>query len=327
MAKREFLEDIIYTIDELFKNQIENKNAMINPHSGAEGYFNGDKNPYNKSGVNLEDFTTKSLHSLFKEISWDNLNFILDVREDWDREYFECDEAYYRNEKENYNTCEEEYKRLGEKIMELWKKPVFETCAWYQSYHYLPRTYWGIHILESCWINTAKKIYMFTARGSQNDALKSAFLLIFCHELFHYITDNTASILEVTMNKNDIYKNYTKNVYEKDYLNPGALEEALANRFLYGRYDFCKINKHLLYYMLKGGPKGYRDFDLYMGNNFWMGKRKLSNQIYYSDSKPKFELPLEQIFEMINAGIFSSGFKIPIWLHTKKGETSKIQFY
>jgi hypothetical protein len=80
--------------------------------------------------------------------------------------------------------------------------------------------------------------------------------------------------------------------------------------------------------MLKGMPKGYCDFDKYTGSKFWAGRRTLINQIYFCSPLPlpTNELPLEQIFEILNQNNYKSGHRIPIWLHTKKGAKSRIFF-
>jgi hypothetical protein len=329
MAKREFWEDIIIAIDNLPSSPTSGSAHSIIDVPKIEGHLKPGSNPYNLSAHDLSNFESKQLGKVLNEINWDAIDISFDDRDEWEKEEI-C--VNYRNdiEKPNFDACKEEFDRMGEIIRGEWAESTIEKCAWYQSYHYLPRTYWGIHILEDCWISYAKRIYKYNPHSkTKNDALKSAFLFLFCHELFHYITDNATSVLEVATKKSNIYKDYGTKVYAKEFASPGALEEALANRYLFGRYDFCRINKHLLFHILKGMPKGYRDFDKYNGSKFWTGRRTLINQIYFCSSLPlpADELPIEQVFEILNQNNYKSGHRIPIWLHTKKGVKSRIVFH
>ena len=327
MAKREFWEDIINAIDNISAINNDNSQKYTSKQLPSEGHLASGENPFNKSEKNLDEYFSIALHEKLNEIDWESLNIDLNDDDEWKQEEI-CLHNYelMDEEKADYNGCKEEFDRISSKIHEVCGGAPLEKCAWYQSYHYLPRTYWGIHILETCLIGYAKKIYRFNGSKTKNDAMKSAFLLLFCHELFHYIVDNAASILEVAKNNPTIYRDYSKNVYAKDFINPGALEEALANRYLYGRFDFCRINKHLLFHILKSSPNGYRDFDQYSGSKFWLGQRKLINQILSCESPARIDLPIEQVFEILNQRVYSSGHRIPIWLHNRKGSISKIIF-
>lgn len=327
MAKREIWEDIITAIDNISKENTSNKSLIRPLNPDTEGHLDPGDNPMNAQGINLNDFNSIPLHHKIKEIDWDSIDIEFNDQEEWPQEQI-CPEreAQADNQKNNYNGCAEEYDRLAEEIRGNDDAHLFERCAWYQSYHYSPRTFWGIHILEDCLITSAKFIYRYNNSKTKADALKSSFLYIFCHELFHYMTDNAASLLELAQGRPGLYVNYAINVYQKDFIHPGALEEALANRYLYGRYDFCRINRRLLYHMLKGMPKGYRDFDHYNTSRFWQGRRKLINQIHTSLSSPATELPLEQILEILNQKAYISGHRVPIWMHTRKGTIARIIF-
>jgi len=328
MAKREFWEDIIFAIDNIPSTSTSETKQTVNEVPKEDGHLEPGNNPYNFSKHDLSNFESKALDSVLSEINWDAIDIYLEDNEEWEKVEI-CDNYFDQNEKINYDSCKEEFDAIGEKIRGEWKESTIEKCAWYQSYHYLPRTYWGIHIMEDCWINYAKKIYKYNPHSkTKNDAMKSAFLFLFCHELFHYVTDNATSVLEVAMKKANMYTDYSTKVYAKEFNTPGAIEEALANRYLFGRNDFCRINKHLLFYMLKGMPNGYCDFDKYSGSKFWTGRRTLINQIYLCSPLPlpTSELPLEQVFEILNQNNYKSGHRIPIWLHTKKGTKSRIIF-
>ena len=74
-----------------------------------------------------------------------------------------------------------------------------DKCAWYVSYHYVPRTFWGIHINFSCLQSVANKLNLECTNliGDTSGAKKGAFLYLFTHELFHYIVDNACSVMEI----------------------------------------------------------------------------------------------------------------------------------
>ena len=151
----------------------------------------------------------------------------------------------------------------------------FDKCAWYISYHYIPRTFWGIHINFSCLESVANELYNKCKNliGDSSGAKKAAFLYLFTHELFHYIVDNACSIMEIVTKDPHIYKKYSRDVYEKLYATSQCVEEALANRFLYGRSKSVHIQENYLFQALKKHPAGYRDFDQYLGKNFRYGRR------------------------------------------------------
>ena len=175
-----------------------------------------------------------------------------------------CDDFYDRKEGE-INDDLPKAKGYGDK------------CAWYEKFHIRSNSEWGIHIKESCLIQRGRILYKWNkATTTPNDSVKAAFLRIMCHELFHYVSDCSATILELINNNPALYKEYMEKVFWIDYdINPeGALEEALANRYVYGRYKFMRINKHLLITLMKSQYKGYRDFDKYLGSNFKKGRRK-----------------------------------------------------
>ena len=324
MSKRETWEDLIEAFDSLNnKSQKDSVKILI-----ESGHLPKDVNPFKKNNEDLNQYDTIGLHKLLKEISWDQINLEVEDDEPWEKINI-CDPQKGENEKENYNECVDAFANFAGRISDDWGggSSVFETCAWYQSYHYLPRTFWGIHILEDCWIATAKKIYKYNPHTkTKNEAMKTAFLFYFCHELFHFVADNTATVLEIIKQNPNLYTDYSSQVYQKDYLNPGATEEALANRYLYGRYKFCRINKNFLKIILEAQPNGYRDFNKYLGNLFWEGRRILTNQILETKSSPNALLPIEQVFEILDQEQYSTGAKVPFWLHTKKGTISKITF-
>ena len=208
-------------------------------------------------------------------------------------------------------------------IESAWKEFVFEKCAWYRSYHYgLDK--WGIHINESCWIDIAKKFY---GQGQYNlwpEAIKGAFFYIFLHEFFHYLTDVSASIMEILSQNLDLYVDYSKDVYAKTFGSSYCIEEALASRYLYGRHDSFRMDKDYLYRILRSQPFSYGEFYRFVGPKFWSGRRRLMNQVKEGSPSVHVEEPIEQVMELLEPWAYSRGHKIPIWLHIPPRQPRRI---
>lgn len=269
------------------------------------------------------DYDTIRIDTELTSISWDNIEVIItDNIDDWEKEL----ECVPENEK-FLEGCQEEIEKYFEKIpVDDKETPVFERCAWYNSYHF-GAVDWGMHIKEDCWLEIAKTIYKGDPScRSKSAAVKSAFLKVFLHELYHHFTDNSATVMELITKDPDIYIRYYYNVYRKDVkkMDKGSLEESLANRYLAGRFDFCKINKHFLNCYLERQSIGYRHFVDYKGSKFRKGRRKLLNQILESVSPPIHDIPIEQIYDLLDQHSYSSGTRMPIYIHYKKGGKKRI---
>jgi hypothetical protein len=204
-----------------------------------------------------------------------------------------------------------------EDIRETWSDFVFDTCAWYQSWKY--PGHWGIHIKEACWESTATDLFRHRQYPSWKDSLKGAFLMIFLHEFFHYVTDVAATMLELSSRNSRIYLDYSAKVYSATFLKPECVEEAMANRYLYGRAETLHVNSEYLYNSLLSEPPGYRDFADYVGTRFWVGRRLLMNQINECSPLPGTDLPIEQVMELLSPWHYANGYRIPLWLHRRPG--------
>ena len=182
-----------------------------------------------------------------------------------------------------------------------------------------------MHFMEDCWLDIAKTIKKIPGT-TKTDAIKSAFLMVFCHELFHHLTDNSSTSMELIKQDPNLYIDYSTKVYNVDLKKSpkGAIEEALANRFVFGRHEYCNINKHFLFRYLKRQPVGYNRFDDYLDQNFWKGRRELLNQILEGKSIPTQNLPLEQIYDLLDQNQYLSGNKMPIYIHYRKGTKQRI---
>ena len=194
-------------------------------------------------------------------------------------------------------------------------------CSWYQPYHYLPRQKWGVHLRYDSWIRVAALFYHNcpSLLGRKLDSIKSAFLYLYVHELFHNIVENAASIMEILLGKPHIYTRYYSDVYSNVFNSSNCIEEALSNGYLFlWAEECCHIDRDFLKDMLlKQGP-GYHNFIQYSGSNFSKGSRILLSQIRHGNLNPTTYDPIEQQLVDISDPIrYSSIYNVPIWLHHK----------
>jgi len=148
-------------------------------------------------------------------------------------------------------------------------------CSWYQSYHYLPREKWGMHLRYDSRMRIAALFYhnCQSVQGRKIDSIKSAFLYLYVHDLFHNIVENAASVMELLLGKSHVYTKYYSNVYSNVFNSPNCIEEALSNGYLFLWAEECHIDRYFLNdELLKQGP-GYRNFVQYTGSNFSKGNR------------------------------------------------------
>jgi hypothetical protein len=157
-------------------------------------------------------------------------------------------------------------------------------------------------------------VYHATKYTTYPENFKAAFFYLFIHELFHYFVDNATSILEITIGKSGLYTKYSSDIYCKVYGTSECLEEALANRYLFGRYKTFGMKRDYLRRNLLRQKPGYRDYINYLGGNFWKGRRQLLSQILTCDIHP-IDRPIEQILEMTELRDYSTGHRVPLWLH------------
>ena len=192
-------------------------------------------------------------------------------------------------------------------------------CSWYQAYHYLPREKWGVHLRYDSWLRIAALFYHRcpSILNRKIDSIKSAFLYIYVHELFHNIVENAASIMEILLGKSHMYTKYYSNVYSEAFNSSNCLEEALSNRYLFLWAEECHIDSNFLKdHLLKQGP-GYDNFIQYSGEHFSEGNRILLSQIRYGDLNPTVYDPIEQLVNICDPFRYSSIHKVPIWLHRR----------
>jgi hypothetical protein len=191
-------------------------------------------------------------------------------------------------------------------------------CSWYQPYHFIPRNKWGIHIVYGCWIKIATVLYQNcpSVYHKRIDSIKSAFLYLFIHGMFHHIIENSVSIIEIILAKTNLYRKYYEHIYSQFYNTSNCIEESLSNRYLYGWADFCHIDRNFLYNQLLKQGQGYSNFNLYSGDKFLGGIRILMSQIIYACPNPTLYLPIEQIVDISTNPIeYYKLHNIPVWIH------------
>jgi hypothetical protein len=192
-------------------------------------------------------------------------------------------------------------------------------CSWYQSFHYTPRTKWGIHIRYWSWVDIAARFNQNCPNLVSNPfaSAKAAFFYLFVHSVFHYLTECAASMLEIILQDPYIYTNYHSSIYEEVFNSHDCLEESLANTYLFARSDVCHIETgYLKEMLLKQGP-GYSDFLKFVEPKFIDGIRRLISQILSGKLNPPFDLPIEQIMNISSSVDYPHNHNIPIWLHKR----------
>ena len=185
-----------------------------------------------------------------------------------------------------------------------------DALAWYRSFHWYDPHNWGIYITDRGLYYLAKKIFFNLNQVNDLgkpynmlDLLQQAFNLLYLHEYFHFITDISATVLELgSRSSYPFYINYSKSVYTKYKSSPNEpLEEALANAFAYSKFPYrcypkSDIRKSIRSSMDKQ-PNGYKGYGSFLGKNFIEGKRKLGTIISQTDHNPKPLDGLEILFD------------------------------
>jgi hypothetical protein len=193
------------------------------------------------------------------------------------------------------------------------------SSVWYQPYHYLPRTTWGIHIRYDSWLRIAAKLYHnchpLISKGI--DSVKAALLYLYFHTLFHYITENASSMIEIISDNPNTYTDYQFNVYARLFNSSDCLEETLANSYLFQKAEQCHIDESYLKEELSSHGKGYREFVNYLGSNFLNGSRRMISQIWKGTTNIPSDEPLEQIMDISNPMDYAHDHRVPVWLRRK----------
>jgi hypothetical protein len=108
----------------------------------------------------------------------------------------------------------------------------FEAIAWFQPYHSYSEEVWGIYFdarkLDDLALSLLDDFRQHRVHGSQSDAARLAFGLVYAHELFHARVEAALSWLEVNALQ-PRHLRYKQRVYDALRETPEWLEEALAN--------------------------------------------------------------------------------------------------
>jgi hypothetical protein len=193
-------------------------------------------------------------------------------------------------------------------------------CCWYQSYHYLPRKKWGVHLRYDSILAIASDLSRKKKKASnlqtQSDIVKHAILYLCIHCFFHYLLENAVGLMELISDTPSLYANYISNVYVNVFNTADCLEEALANRYMLDYANECRIDRKYLQRKLSLQSDGYRNFMDYYGKNFQYGKRRLLSQIKNCTLNPPFDSPIEQILDQRFSNTNDMiDYGVPIWLH------------
>jgi len=166
-----------------------------------------------------------------------------------------------------------------------------EALAWYRSYHWEPKEFWGIYIRVPGIIYLARKILLanptFRQGNGPKELIHFAFAVLRHHETFHFLTDSFATSVEL-ITHTPRYIPYVLMVYARGW--PGCPEEALANRHVLQKLDervgiFGKIKSSALRTSLVDffiqQPAEYRNFGRFLGNEFSIGRSFLCNLVIF----------------------------------------------
>jgi len=241
----------------------------------------------------------------------------------------EKEESYFEDEQEIIGILDQKPLPERDRSRE-WDQPdIFERCAWYQSHHFWPRFY-GIFIREDCIVNVARELYHIddivfrrcNFKCAWEPAYISALALLFAHELYHFNIDLVSTYLESIIQDPMTYIDYFNNYYSPNFRTSNCIEESLANRYVYGRYQYLKLERSTLEHLFSRQPPGYREYDKYKGTEFHFGERNLLQIILDHGkigAKPfLYDLSLEQLFKRLNPAKFLKGYQIPIYLVISK---------
>jgi hypothetical protein len=197
---------------------------------------------------------------------------------------------------------------------------VFEKsfCTWYQPYHLIPRTKWGIHIRFSSWMKVSYQLnkecpYLIS---KLDESVVAAFLYMYFHGAFHYIAENAISTMELSISNPSFYSDYYISNYLKTFNTSDCKEESLANAYLYENASKCRIDREYLKKELINQGNAYANFLKYTNNNFFNGCHELIVQIKnkHKDLLDYEFKNLEHFFNLRSLEFILQN-QIPIWLH------------
>ena len=115
-----------------------------------------------------------------------------------------------------------------------------------------------------------------------------------------------------------MYINYIQNYYRHHFRTEKCIEESLANRYIYGRYESIKIKRDTLKDLFSKQPDGYSHYFKYKGQNFHKGENELLHIIlnHGRTTLPSIfgDLSLDFLFKRLNHLSEFKGYHIPVYL-------------
>jgi hypothetical protein len=185
----------------------------------------------------------------------------------------------------------------------------FEAIAWYQPFHIWSEDSWGIYFdankLDDLALSLLDDFMSHGIGGSQSDAARLAFGLVFAHELFHARVEASLSWLELNTLQPRFLR-YQQRIYNELRETSDWLEEALANwaswdwfqsestqtLFSRGAASSLELQK-IVEKSLDFSPPGYQNWRSGFVPNTW---RTFTNQLSTAQKQPfksGLSLPLE----------------------------------
>jgi len=164
----------------------------------------------------------------------------------------------------------DEYEKIDNEV----RKYGTEALAWYRPFHYMPHEEWGIYIMSDGLKYLAEDLVRIMNINPWK-AVWFSFQILWQHELFHAIVELYATLVEIHTLRPK-YVPYMFDVYLKQW--PDVLEEALANRHVYGRRDLAPIKGFMRLFFDKQ-PGAYRNYAEFLGRKFVDGRLTLCNYI------------------------------------------------
>ncbi|MGB9168986.1 MAG: hypothetical protein WCB31_08680 [Nitrososphaeraceae archaeon] len=196
-------------------------------------------------------------------------------------------------------------------------------CMWYQPFHFIPRTKWGIHLRFSSWMKLSSYI-KDNVPFNIKESLTSSFLILYLHGFFHYILECFISNIELKTNKN-IFNKYYIDFYLDSFNSIDCIEESFANTYLYKHRSEFHLDTQFLEQMLslQGVPyNGFKKFIMIDSLNnsyeFTLLLKKVSKELSNFD----FD---KDLFLDLNSNELRRSITIPIYTHKEPRRVYRTQ--
>jgi len=186
-------------------------------------------------------------------------------------------------------------------------------CMWYQPFHFIPRTKWGIHLRFSSWMKLSSYLKN-NVPFNKKESLTSSFLILYLHGFFHYILECFISNIELKNNKN-IFNKYYIDFYLDSFNSIDCIEESFANAYLYKHRSEFHLDTNILDQMLsvQGVPyNGFKKFIMIDSLNNSYEFTSLLKKVRKDLSTFDFD---KDMFLDLNSNELRRGIPIPIYIH------------